>query len=94
MTTPTPAATRSTDPRDRQATIEIAERDREWQAMTDEAVARIDNALTIISAHVDAVDNDTTRGHLAGQLTAALAVLEQLAERLAAPAAGDDEHPF
>lgn len=90
--TPTPARTRNTDPRP--ATIEIAERDREWQATTGEAIARIDNALTIISARVDTVDNDTTKGHITGQLTATLAVLEQLAERLATPAAGDDEHPF
>lgn len=76
------------------ATIQITERDRDWQATTGEAVARLDNALTIISARADAVDDDASRGHLAGQLAAALTVLEQLAERLAAPAAGDDEHPF
>lgn len=92
MTTPTPARTRgSTAP---PTTIEVAERDRDWQATTDEAVARIDNALMTISARVDAVDNGATRGHITGQLTVALTVLEQLADRLAAPAAGDDEHPF
>lgn len=89
--TPTPARTRSTAPA---ATIEAAERDSDWQATTGEAIARIDNAVTIISAHVDAVDEPATRGHITGQLTVVLTVLEQLAERLAAPAAGDDEHTF
>lgn len=89
---PTPARTRNTDPRP--ATIEIAERDRQWQDTTDEAIARLDNAVTIISARVDAADSDATRGHITGQLTAALTVLEQPAEHLAAPAAGDGEHPF
>lgn len=63
MTTPAPARTPSTDP---PATIEIADRDREWQATTDEAVARIDNALTTISARVAAVDDSAARNHLTG----------------------------
>ena len=74
MTTPAPARPRNTSP---PATTETAERDRDWPATTDEAVARIDNALTIISARVDAVDHGATRAHITGQLTAALTVLEQ-----------------
>ncbi|HQZ37055.1 MAG TPA: hypothetical protein PK020_21705 [Ilumatobacteraceae bacterium] len=89
MMTPTPA--HSADPA---ATIEIADRDRDWQATTDEAVARIDNAVMTISARAGTADEAATRRHITEQLTAALTVLEQLAERLAAPATGDDEHPF
>lgn len=71
-----------------------AERDRDWHATTGEAIARIDDAIAAISAHLDAVDDDHTRGHATGVLTAVVPALERLAERLTAPIAGDHEHPY
>ncbi|WP_206477464.1 hypothetical protein [Microbacterium sp. KRD172] len=88
LTSPHPSGTA------RAAGIDRAERDHDWHATTGEAIARLDDAIATISAHVDAVDTDAMRGHITGQLTAALTILEQLAEHLAAPTAGDDAHPF
>ncbi len=89
MTTPT--RTRGQDPA---ATTMAADRDRDRQATTDEAIARVDNAVITITARIDTVHDDAARSRLAGQLTVALTTLEQLAERLAAPAANSGEHTF
>ncbi|WP_206447728.1 hypothetical protein [Agrococcus sp. KRD186] len=86
---PAPARTRSHTA----TTIAIGERDREWQATTDEAISRIDHALTTTDARADTVADGDTRGHITGHLAAALTVLERLADSPPVPPAGSDEHP-
>lgn len=78
----------------RPAATDRAHRDHDWHATTGEAIARIDNALTAISARVDAIGDENTRGHAIGVLAAVLPALEQLAERLTDPAAGDHRPPY
>jgi hypothetical protein len=89
MTTPTPA--RSADP---PTTSEIADRNHEWQATTDEALARIDNAVTIISAHVEtfatALREDTSPGS-SPPPSPSWNSSPNASQPLAT---GDDEHPF
>ena len=58
--------------------INREESDREWQATTDEAFARIDNTLLTLANHVSTIDDDYTRGRIIGVLGAVLTTLENL----------------
>lgn len=87
MTTPTPARRR------RPTTIEIADRNRDWQATTDEALARHRQRR---DDHQHPRQDPSATAPASSPLP--LTVLEQLAERLAAPCRGrrrahSDPHP-